>query len=81
VQAVLLERAGELAVIDAALEDACEGTGRLVIVEGPAGIGKSSIVAEGRSRAVSVGMEVLQARGSELEASFSWGWFVSCSSP
>jgi DNA-binding CsgD family transcriptional regulator len=73
VQAVLLERAGELAVIDAALEDACEGTGRLVIVEGPAGIGKSSIVAEGRSRAVSVGMEVLQARGNELEASFSWG--------
>ncbi len=72
-QAVLLERAGELAVIDAALEDTCEGTGRLVIVEGPAGIGKSSIVAEGCSRAVSVGMEVLRARGSELEASFSWG--------
>jgi DNA-binding CsgD family transcriptional regulator len=72
-QTALLERAGELAVIDAALEDAGEGGGRLVIVEGPAGIGKSSIVAEGRLRAAAVGMEVLQARGNELEASFSWG--------
>jgi DNA-binding CsgD family transcriptional regulator len=70
---LLLERAGELAVIDAALEDARTGEGRLVVVEGPAGIGKSSIVAEGRSRGASLGMEVLQARGSELEASFAWG--------
>jgi DNA-binding CsgD family transcriptional regulator len=73
VNALLLERAGELAAIDAALEDARAGEGRLVIVEGPAGIGKSSIVAEGRNRGASVGMEVLHARGSELEASFAWG--------
>lgn len=38
----LLERNLELASIDVALESAVSGAGALTIVEGPAGIGKST---------------------------------------
>ena len=43
------------------------------MIEGPAGIGKTSILAEGRARAEDSGLTVLQARGSELESAFSFG--------
>ena len=70
---VLLERGEELAAIDAGIASALAGAGRVVVVEGPAGIGKSSVLAEARSRAADAGLSVLQARGSELEAAFSYG--------
>ncbi len=70
---VLLERAEELAALETGISSARAGVGRLIVVEGPAGIGKSSVLAEGRSRASSAGLRVLQARGSELEAAFSYG--------
>ncbi len=72
-ETALLERGEELAALDAALAACRLGTGELVVIEGPAGIGKSSVVAEGRSRAGDAGMTVLQARGSELEGAFSYG--------
>jgi predicted ATPase len=72
-QPVLLERAEELAAIDAAIADALASLGRFVVVEGSAGIGKSSILSEARLRAGDAGMTVLGARGTEIERSFSYG--------
>jgi AAA ATPase domain len=68
----LLERERELAELDALIEQACEGRGRSAVVEGPAGIGKSRLIAEARSRAERSTL-VLSARGSELEREFSFG--------
>jgi len=42
-------------------------------VEGPAGIGKSALIAAVRDRAVIDGVAVLSARGAELERGFSFG--------
>ncbi len=70
---VLLERAEELAAIDAVIADALAGFGRFGVVEGSAGIGKSSILSEGRARAAAARMTVLTARGTEIERSFSYG--------
>jgi class 3 adenylate cyclase/DNA-binding CsgD family transcriptional regulator len=72
-QPALLERAEELAAVDAAIAGAQSGTGRLAVIEGPAGIGKTSLLAEGRARAAASGLTVLYARASELEAAFSFG--------
>jgi len=69
----LLERGDEIAAVDAAIDAAKNGAGRFVVIEGPAGIGKTSILVEGRTRAVASGLNVLQARGSELETAFSFG--------
>jgi len=73
VQPALLERAEELAAVDAAIAGAQSGAGKLVVIEGPAGIGKTSLLAEGRARAADSGLTVLYARASELEAAFSFG--------
>ena len=43
--AVLIERDAELERLDALIEDVLAGRGRVVAIEGPAGIGKSSLVA------------------------------------
>jgi predicted ATPase len=69
----LLERAEELATIDAAIADTLAGLGRFAVVEGPAGIGKSSVLIEARARAADAGMRVVTARGAEIERSFSYG--------
>ena len=69
----LLERGDEIAAVDAAIDAAKNGAGRFVVIEGPPGIGKTSILVEGRTRAVASGLNVLQARGSELETAFSFG--------
>ncbi|MBV9805894.1 MAG: AAA family ATPase [Solirubrobacterales bacterium] len=58
---------------DVAIADALGGAGRLLVVEGSAGIGKSSLLAEARGRAADAGMTVLSARGSEIERAFSYG--------
>lgn len=47
--------------------------GRVLAVEGPPGIGKSALIAAAKSAAESAGLQVLGARGSELERSFSYG--------
>src|SRR5581483_10361553 len=69
----LLERAEELAAVDGAIAGARSRVGRLVVIEGPAGIGKTSLLAEARARASGSGLTVLYARASELEAAFSFG--------
>jgi class 3 adenylate cyclase/DNA-binding CsgD family transcriptional regulator/RecA/RadA recombinase len=68
----LLEREAELAALDALLAAAPAG-GRLLAIEGPAGIGKTRLLAEARRRAQAAGTQVLAARGSELEHEIAYG--------
>ena len=70
---LLLERERELGRIGAAIATAQGGTGRSVIVEGPAGIGKSAVLAAARAVAEDRGARVLRARGAELERDFAFG--------
>jgi DNA-binding CsgD family transcriptional regulator/tetratricopeptide (TPR) repeat protein len=72
VQVDLLERETELAGV-AGLIDALPDGGRLVAIEGPPGIGKTALLAQARALGQESGLQVLGARGSELERSFSYG--------
>ena len=47
--------------------------GRVVVVEGPAGIGKSSLLAAAARSAEAAGAVVLRARGGPLEQDAAWG--------
>ncbi|MGA5097067.1 ATP-binding protein [Streptomyces lavendulocolor] len=67
----LLERDGESAAIAAAIGEA--GRGRVLLVEGAAGVGKSQLLAEVRTSAARAGADVLAARGIELERDFAFG--------
>jgi DNA-binding CsgD family transcriptional regulator len=69
----LVERESELRLLDEALSGAADGRGRTIVVEGPAGVGKSVLLAEGHRRAASRGMLALAARGHELEREFPFG--------
>ena len=44
-----------------------------MIVEGPAGIGKTQLLTEARRRAPEAGLRVLSARGGELEREYAFG--------
>jgi DNA-binding CsgD family transcriptional regulator len=68
----LLERDRELAALDRLIGDAHDGRGAAVLIEGPAGIGKTRLLAAARERAGDR-MTVLTARCSELEREFSFG--------
>ena len=70
---LLLERDRELESLRSVLQDAAGGGGRLALVEGPAGIGKSRLLAELRRAAQEDDVRVLTARGSELEREFPFG--------
>jgi predicted ATPase len=69
----LLERSDELARIESALADARTGRGRFVVVEGPAGIGKTALLAAARTAAAEGGMRVLRSRATEMETNFAFG--------
>ena len=69
----LVERADELATLTELVESAYVGAGRFGVIVGDAGIGKTTLVSEVRLAAELRGMEVLQARGGELEHDFSYG--------
>jgi DNA-binding CsgD family transcriptional regulator len=69
----LYERDAEVGALAQALHDARGGTGRLLVVEGPAGIGKSRLLAEARTMAGRLGMTVLTARGVDLERDSPFG--------
>jgi class 3 adenylate cyclase/DNA-binding CsgD family transcriptional regulator len=69
----LLEREAELAALRAVVDAANAGAGRLVAIEGRAGMGKTRLVAEARALAADAGFEVLVARSAELEQEFAYG--------
>ena len=69
----LLERDSELSEVDRALQHASEAAGGVVLIEGAAGTGKSTLMAAACERARASGFTVLRARGSELEREFGFG--------
>ncbi|MGI5131240.1 ATP-binding protein [Pseudonocardia sp. CA-107938] len=71
---LLLDRAAELGELDAAIVEVTEtGDGLLLAVEGPAGIGKTVLLAELARRGRAAGMRVLSARAGELERDYGFG--------
>src|SRR5262245_17501485 len=68
----LLERDTELAALEALIAGRTV-THRLLAIEGPPGIGKTSLILETGRRAHAAGSHVLSARGSELERTYSFG--------
>jgi class 3 adenylate cyclase/DNA-binding CsgD family transcriptional regulator len=69
----LLERDRELDLLAGAVAAARAGHGVLVLIEGPAGIGKTRLLARGADAGTTSGMLVLRAHGAELEQDYSWG--------
>jgi tetratricopeptide (TPR) repeat protein len=69
----VLDRERELATIERALAAAIAGNGRVLLVEGPAGIGKSTLLHAGSALARDRGATVLFGRGSPLERQYSYG--------
>jgi DNA-binding CsgD family transcriptional regulator/tetratricopeptide (TPR) repeat protein len=70
---LLLEREHELASFEAMLDDVDAGEGRITLIEGNPGIGKTRLVQALRELAQSRGFRVLSARGGELERDFAFG--------
>jgi hypothetical protein len=76
----LLERAAELEKLRA-LVAAPEGTGNVVVIEGPAGIGKTALLEFACACAREGGLRVLSARGSEFRRIYPWGIVRSLFAP
>jgi predicted ATPase len=68
----LLEREDELTAL-AGLLDASDGDGRLGVIAGEPGIGKTALLAAARELASERGLQTLGARASELEQGLAFG--------
>ncbi|MFG2794685.1 ATP-binding protein [Streptomyces sp. NPDC048419] len=69
----LLEREVESTAIQDAVKAASQGHSGLLLVEGPAGIGKTRLLRVARAAADELGLNVARAVGSELERDFAFG--------
>ena len=69
----LVERDSELALLRGALAAARDGRGSALLVEAPAGQGKTALLRAFRAEAVSAGVRTLSAVGAELEREFPFG--------
>ncbi|HEX5911024.1 MAG TPA: ATP-binding protein, partial [Thermoleophilaceae bacterium] len=69
----LVERVREVEELYSLIGDTAKGEGAVALIEGTAGVGKSSLLAQVRARAQRDGARVLTARGSELESLFTFG--------
>ena len=76
----LLERVGERRSIADAVRAVVEGEGRTLIVEGPAGVGKTALLAMLAEHAAG-SAAVTTARGSELEREFAFGVVLQLLAP
>src|ERR1700752_3010418 len=74
-QCKLLERERQLHRLCALLDEAAAGRAAsgVIVLEGPAGIGKTALLGAVAREAAGRGYTVLRARGSEFERSFSFG--------
>ena len=63
------------------LAAACEGEGSVVVIEAPAGKGKSRLLTIAGDMAREAGMRVLGAHGSELERDFPFGVAIQLFEP
>ena len=71
--ATLLEREPELTELRSAVTDAKTGGGRVVLIEGAAGLGKTSLLRAASEAAAEAGLTCLRARATELERDFAYG--------
>lgn len=71
--AELVERDRELGSLGELLTALAAGSGGMALIEGPAGIGKTRLLAEARELAAAEGIPTLAARASELEREFPFG--------
>jgi DNA-binding CsgD family transcriptional regulator len=69
----VLEREDELAALERAVDALGTGTGSLIVIEGEAGIGKTTLVRAAGEAARRAGIPVLRAVGSELEQATGFG--------
>ena len=69
----LVDRAREVATLRRMVDELGDGSPGCVLVEGPAGIGKTRLLVEVMRLATAAGVRVLSARGSQLERSFGFG--------
>ena len=69
---VLLQRDAELAAIHRGIAAAAEGMGSVLLVQGPAGVGKSSLLKAAREPAAAAGASVLSSTGDELAHAAAW---------
>ena len=69
----LLEREHELSELRGALTEARQRRGRVVLVEAPAGLGKTSLLRAAFDAAVEAGFTSRRARASDLERDFAYG--------
>ena len=70
---ILLEREPELHRMQEAIREAGDGAGGLVVIGGPAGIGKTALLQAASGMAEQAGVRVLRARGSDIEQEFAFG--------
>jgi DNA-binding CsgD family transcriptional regulator len=70
---MLLEREYELDALADAIAVAHDGAGGILLLEGPAGIGKTALIHRAGAMSRDAGMRVLTARGGELERDFGFG--------
>src|SRR4051794_15612976 len=69
----LLEREFELGELGDSLTQAQQGNGRVVLIEAPAGLGKTSLLNAACETATEAGFTCLRARATELERDFAYG--------
>jgi hypothetical protein len=69
----LLQRSFELAALERQLQQIRAGSGRVILVQGPAGVGKSSLIRAVAQSASGAGVRVLSACAGPLEREAGWG--------
>src|SRR3954447_2511964 len=69
----LLERDTDVAVLGERIRRAAGGCGAVALIEGPAGIGKTRLLASALDDAAQRGVQRASARGSPLEQEFGFG--------
>ena len=79
--ATIVEREEELEVIARRLDRASNGVGGALLLEGPAGIGKTTLARAARELAAEHEMRVFEASGSELEREYPLGVARQCLEP
>jgi DNA-binding CsgD family transcriptional regulator len=69
----LLERGSEIERLTDVVRSAAEGNGRLLVIEAPAGLGKTSLLGSAWALLDDARLTRCRARGSELELDFPFG--------
>jgi hypothetical protein len=75
----LLEREAELALIHELVGSVGREPGRALVIEGPAGIGKSALLWTMLGEAQAAGVRTLVARANEFDGganAFRWAWIA-----